>query len=60
MIDSILGWLSSGSEGVGAARQNELSLALTALLVEAAHGHDHFDERDRAVIERLIERRFNL
>ena len=59
MIDSIIGWLS-GAEGQGGAAQDELRLALTALLIEAAHGHDHFNERERAAIERLIERRFNL
>jgi uncharacterized tellurite resistance protein B-like protein len=59
MIDGIIGWLSGAPAGQESA-QNELKLALTALLVEAAHGHDHFDERERGVIERLIERRFNL
>lgn len=59
MIDSIIGWLS-GAQGEGGAAQDELRLALTALLVEAAHGQDHFNERERAVIERLLERRFSL
>jgi uncharacterized tellurite resistance protein B-like protein len=30
------------------------------LLVEAAYSHDHFEEAERAVIGRLVERRFNL
>jgi uncharacterized tellurite resistance protein B-like protein len=59
MIESIRAWLSGGSEGQGAS-QSELELALAALLVEAAHGHDHFDERERAIVARLLERRFNL
>jgi len=60
MIDSIIGWLSGAPEGSGGAPQSDLRLALTALLVEAAHGHDHFDERDREVIERLLERHLSL
>ncbi|HUC12381.1 MAG TPA: TerB family tellurite resistance protein [Stellaceae bacterium] len=60
MIDSIIGWLSGAPEHNGGEPQGELKLALTALLVEAAHGHDHFDASDRAVIERLLERRFSL
>jgi uncharacterized tellurite resistance protein B-like protein len=60
MIDSILGWLSGTPAEESGAAQNQLRLALTALLVEAAHGHEHFDERDRSVIGRLIERRFDL
>lgn len=60
MIDSILGWLA-GKSGQGAvAPQDELKLALTALLVEAAHSDDHLDETERAVVARLLERHFNL
>ena len=60
MIDSIIGWLSGAPEGSVGAPPSELRLALTALLVEAAYAHDHFDERDRVVIERLLERHFRL
>jgi uncharacterized tellurite resistance protein B-like protein len=60
MIDSIIGWLSGAPVGDGRAPQSEVKLALAALLVEVAHGHDHFDERERAVIEHLLRRRFDL
>jgi uncharacterized tellurite resistance protein B-like protein len=59
MIDNIIGWLTGAANGERAA-QDELRLALTALLVEAGHSHDHFDERERTVIARLIEQHFKL
>lgn len=59
MIDSIIGWLRDAS-GTAGPRPDELELALAALLVEAAHSHDHFDERERAVVAGLLERRFDL
>jgi uncharacterized tellurite resistance protein B-like protein len=63
MIDSIRAWISkSGSNGRNTSdpAQSELELALTALLIEAAYSDNHFDGPERAVIARLIERRFNL
>ena len=63
MIDSIRAWISrSGpnSRNTSDPAQSELQLALTALLIEAAYSDDHFDGPERAVIARLIERRFNL
>jgi uncharacterized tellurite resistance protein B-like protein len=63
MIDSIRAWISGGgSHGRNSSdrARSELEVALTALLIEAAHSDDHFDEPERAVIARLIERRFNL
>jgi uncharacterized tellurite resistance protein B-like protein len=60
MIDSLIGWLTGAPVHDGGPSQDELKLALTALLVEAAHSHDHFDDRERAVIAQLLERRFNL
>jgi uncharacterized tellurite resistance protein B-like protein len=60
MIDSILGWLSGSGSEAGRTSRDELQLALAALLVEAAASDDHFDGRERAVIERLLERRFSL
>ena len=63
MIDSIREWISGGrpdGRGEGSRQDDELRLALTALLVEAAYSHDHFEEAERAVIGRLVERRFNL
>ena len=63
MIDSIRAWISrSGpnSRNTSDPAQSELQLALTALLIEAAYSDDHFDGPERAVIARLIERRFYL
>jgi uncharacterized tellurite resistance protein B-like protein len=61
MIDSILAWLT-GAPAEAAARQggDALRLALAALLVEVAGSDDHFEDRERRVIARLLERRFNL
>jgi uncharacterized tellurite resistance protein B-like protein len=60
MIDGIIGWLTGNPAAADAAAIDELKLALAALLVEAAHSHEHFDERERAVVARLLQRRFNL
>ncbi|HXC14289.1 MAG TPA: TerB family tellurite resistance protein [Stellaceae bacterium] len=60
MIDSIIGWLTGAPANGGGAPRNEPRLALTALLVEAAHSHDHFDERERDVIAHLLEQHFKL
>lgn len=63
MIDSIRAWINGsrpdGDEKTGRPR-DELQLALTALLIEAAYSDDHFDQAERAIIAHLIERRFNL
>ena len=55
MIDSLIGWLTGEPAAGGDAPQDELRVALAALLVEAAHSHDHFDEQERAVVARLLE-----
>ena len=62
MIDSILEWIHGGVDRrrEGGCGQDELHLALTALLVEVAYSDHHFDEAQRAVIARLTENRFKL
>ena len=63
MIDSIRAWIlgSRPNPREAAGRgQEELQLALTALLIEAAYSDNHFDPAERAVIAQMIERRFNL
>lgn len=63
MIDSIRAWISGGrldSRDETGKGRSELQLALTALLIEAAHSDDRFDEAERRVIAELLERRFNL
>jgi uncharacterized tellurite resistance protein B-like protein len=63
MIDSIRAWITGngrhGREGTGRQR-DELQLALTALLIEAAYSDDHFAQAERGVIAQLIKSRFNL
>jgi uncharacterized tellurite resistance protein B-like protein len=63
MIDSIRAWISGdrpdGHKGFG-GRRDELELALTALLIEAAYSDDRFDQVERRIIAQLIERRFKL
>jgi uncharacterized tellurite resistance protein B-like protein len=60
MIESLLGWLTGTAPHGSVGPQDGLQLALTALLVEAADSDDHFDERERAVIKQMLERRFEL
>jgi uncharacterized tellurite resistance protein B-like protein len=63
MIDSIRAWINGGRpdgrSGSG-RRRDEVRLALTALQIEAAYSDDHFDQAERAVIARLLEKRFKL
>lgn len=58
MIDEIKAWLERA--GQPEADAGDLRIAVTALLVEAAHVDDAFDASERAVIGRLLERRFGL
>jgi uncharacterized tellurite resistance protein B-like protein len=62
MIDSIRAWINGGrpDNGQKGAGRDELQLALTALLIEAAHSDDHFDQLERTAIARILERRFGL
>ncbi len=59
MIDSIRAWISGGRPD-SRGRQDEVQLALTALLIEVAYSDDHFDQAERAIVARLLESRFNL
>jgi uncharacterized tellurite resistance protein B-like protein len=59
MIDSIRAWISGGDPDRD-SRQDPLRVALAALLVEAAHSDDRFDETERGVISRLLESRLGL
>jgi uncharacterized tellurite resistance protein B-like protein len=59
MIDNVRAWISGGRPD-NRGRQNEVQLALTALLIEAAYSDDHFDQAERAIIAGLLESRFNL
>jgi uncharacterized tellurite resistance protein B-like protein len=59
MLDNIRAWISGGRPD-NRGRQEEVQLALAALLIEAAYSDDHFDQAERAIIARLLENRFNL
>jgi uncharacterized tellurite resistance protein B-like protein len=62
MIDSIRAWIRGGraDNGQKSAGRDELQLALTALLIEAAYSDDHFDQVERTTIARILECRFGL
>src|ERR1700712_4391284 len=63
MFDEIKAWLDGGPgdrKMAVAAGADEVQLAAAALLVEAAHVDDNVDPRERAAIDRLLERRFKL
>jgi uncharacterized tellurite resistance protein B-like protein len=60
MLDEIKAWLEGGDKPKSPGKTDEVQLAAAALLVEAAHIDDDFDPRERAVIDRILERRFKL
>jgi uncharacterized tellurite resistance protein B-like protein len=60
MFDEIKAWLEGGHRPKSPANADEVQLAAAALLVEAAHIDDDLDPRERAVIDRILERRFKL
>ncbi len=47
-------------EGAGASEENELQLAVAALLVEAARADDHYEEREKVVIDSALAATFEL
>jgi uncharacterized tellurite resistance protein B-like protein len=61
MFDEIKTWLEGGDDrSKPPGNTDEVQLAAAALLVEAAHIDDDLDPRERAVIDRILERRFKL
>lgn len=60
MIDRLFAWLKEGGQDLSQG-EDALQLAVAALLLEAVMVVDgRFDERERATILRLLERRFGL
>lgn len=60
MIDRLLNFLS-GTEAPGAeASADELQVAVAALMVEAAHMDETFDQTEQTAIKRLLAERFDL
>ncbi len=60
MFDEIKAWLEGDDKPKAPGNTDEAQLAAAALLVEAAHIDDDFDLRERAVIDRILERHFKL
>jgi uncharacterized tellurite resistance protein B-like protein len=60
MLDEIKAWLEGGAKSPARGSTDEVQLAAAALLVECAHIDDELDPRERAVIDRILERRFKL
>jgi uncharacterized tellurite resistance protein B-like protein len=60
MLDEIMAWLEGGAKAPAQGGIDEVQLAAAALLIEAAHIDAHVDPRERAVIDRVLERRFKL
>ena len=59
MIERVLDFLS-GRAAPAAERADELELSVAALLIEAARMDDNFDDAERATIERVLAKRFEL
>jgi uncharacterized tellurite resistance protein B-like protein len=60
MIDRLFDFLSGRAAPAVAASPGELQHAVAALLIEAARMDDNFDAAERATIEGMLARRFDL
>jgi uncharacterized tellurite resistance protein B-like protein len=60
MLDEIKAWLEGGAKSPARDGTDEAHLAAAVLLIECAHIDDQVDPRERAVIDRILERRFKL
>ena len=60
MFDRLLDFLSGRAEPTTDGPKAELEAAVAALLVEAARKDDDFDARERATIEELLSKNFQL
>jgi uncharacterized tellurite resistance protein B-like protein len=61
MLERIRAFLrDGGAPGSGGAGEDELSLAVAGLLVEAAHQDGEFDAKEHVTIRRLLEERLSL
>jgi len=59
MLDRLAAWLKEGHNDLSGA-QDELHLAVAALLIGAARVDDGLEARELATIDRLLERHFGL
>lgn len=60
MIGRVLDFLTGRARPVAAGSDDELELAVAALLIEAERMDDRFDAAERAVIERVLVEKFSL
>ena len=60
MIDRLLDFLTGRAEPTTENGVDELELSVAALLIEAARMDNDFDVAERATIERLLAKRFDL
>lgn len=60
MIDRLLAFLSGLETPHPAERTDDTQFAVAALLIEAGRMDNNFDAAERATIERLLARKFNL
>ncbi|MBL8703399.1 MAG: TerB family tellurite resistance protein [Rhodospirillales bacterium] len=60
MLQHILNLFSPGQAGTPKHAKHEMQIAAGALLIEAAMLDGHFDDRERAAIERVLRERFDL
>jgi len=59
MMDRLRAWLTE-DQGELSGDRDTLQLAVAALLMEAAHVDGSLGERERAAVQRLLERQFRL
>ena len=60
MLDRLIEFLSGREAPALEEGADELQLSVAALLIEAAHMDSSFDDAERATIERLLAKRFDL
>jgi uncharacterized tellurite resistance protein B-like protein len=60
MMDRLKAWLTEEQQGELSGDRDTLQLAVAALLMEAAHVDGSLGERERAAVQRLLERKFGL
>ena len=60
MIDRLIEFLSGRKAPALEASTDDLQLSVAALLIEAAHMDSNFDDTERATIERLLAKKFDL
>lgn len=60
MFDRLVDFLSGSDAPALDEGTDELQLSVAALLIEAAHMDSSFDDAERATIERLLAKRFDL